>query len=83
MDLKIGKVTWEDDVDEAFKERRKNKWPLKEVAGFSILGYMVCTYFNCHEYCMWFKLLFLSLKQVDNHVLIFFHTLYFASSKIR
>lgn len=42
MDIKIGKVTWDDDAPEAFKERRKNKWPLKEVLGFSILGYMVC-----------------------------------------
>lgn len=42
MDIKIGKVTWEDDVDESFKERRKRKWPLREIAGFSILGFMVC-----------------------------------------
>ena len=41
MDIKIGKVTWEDDVDESFKERRKRKWPLRESAGFSILGFMV------------------------------------------
>lgn len=43
MDIKIGKVTWDDDADETFKERRKNEWPLREVTGFSILGYMVRT----------------------------------------
>ena len=42
MDIKIGKVTWEDDADESLKERRKRKWPLREIAGFSILGFMVC-----------------------------------------
>jgi len=43
MDMKIGKVTWEDDAAEEFKARRKNKWPLRDIVGFSILGYMVCT----------------------------------------
>lgn len=42
MDIKIGKVTWDDGVDEQFKERRRKKWPLKEITGFSILGFMVC-----------------------------------------
>lgn len=41
MDIKIGRVTWEDDMDHKFRERRRMKWPLKEITGFSILGYMV------------------------------------------
>ena len=43
MDIKIGKVTWEDDATKALKERRKKNWPLRDLAGFSIVGYMVCT----------------------------------------
>ena len=39
MDIKM---TWEDNADETFKERRQKKWPLREVTGFSILGFMVC-----------------------------------------
>jgi len=44
MDIKIGKVTWDDDVDDKFKEERRKKWPLKEITGFSILGFMVCAF---------------------------------------
>lgn len=44
MDIKMGRVTWDDNADETFRERRRKKWPLKEVTGFSILGFMV--YFN-------------------------------------
>ena len=42
MDIKIGRVTWDDDMDEKIRERRRMKWPLKEITGFSILGFMVC-----------------------------------------
>ena len=42
MDIKIGRVTWDDDADETFRERRRMKWPLREITGFSILGFMVC-----------------------------------------
>lgn len=41
MDIKIGRVTWDDDADETFRERRRMKWPLREITGFSILGFMV------------------------------------------
>lgn len=50
MDIKIGKVTWDDDVDDKFKETRKKKWPLKKITGFSILGFMVCV-FICYIIC--------------------------------
>ncbi|XP_068705407.1 inositol polyphosphate multikinase-like [Montipora foliosa] len=40
MDIKIGRITWEDDVDE-WVIKKKDKWPLRKLAGFSILGYMV------------------------------------------
>ena len=52
MDIKIGKVTWDDDVDNKFKEERRKKWPLKEITGFSILGFMVCAslcYIHVHS----------------------------------
>ncbi|KAL9961500.1 hypothetical protein ACROYT_G030454 [Oculina patagonica] len=58
MDIKIGRVTWEDDMDQKFRERRRMKWPLKEITGFSILGYMVYNHSrSCYErynreYCM-------------------------------
>jgi len=58
MDMKIGKVTWEDDAAEEFKARRKNKWPLRDIVGFSILGYMVYNHKTCcyerymREWCM-------------------------------
>ena len=42
MDIKIGRVTWDDHMDEKVRERRKMKWPLKLITGFSILGFMVC-----------------------------------------
>ncbi|XP_020608182.1 inositol polyphosphate multikinase-like isoform X1 [Orbicella faveolata] len=50
MDIKIGKVTWDDDVDDKFKEERRKKWPLKEITGFSILGFMVYNHRrSCYE----------------------------------
>lgn len=51
MDIKMGRVTWEDNADETFKERRQKKWPLREVTGFSILGFMVYNHQKCcHEH---------------------------------
>ncbi|XP_067047804.1 inositol polyphosphate multikinase-like [Acropora muricata] len=40
MDIKIGRITWDDDEEE-WVIRKKDKWPLRKLAGFSILGYMV------------------------------------------
>ena len=56
MDIKIGKVTWDDDVDEKLKERRRKKRPLKEITGFSILGFMVYAAFICCTYTKCFVL---------------------------
>lgn len=51
MDIKMGRVTWDDHADETFRERRRKKWPLKEVTGFSILGFMVYNHQTCcHEH---------------------------------
>ena len=49
MDIKIGKVTWDDDASRILKERRKQMWPLREVTGFSILGYMVGNFLDCEQ----------------------------------
>ena len=49
MDIKIGRITWEDDVEE-WVIKKKDKWPLRKLVGFSILGYMVgndeCFFFH-------------------------------------
>ena len=42
MDIKIGKVTWDDDADEKLKEQKRTRWPLKDITGFVIPGFMVC-----------------------------------------
>ena len=42
MDIKIGKVTWDDDADEKFKEKKRTMWRLKDITGFYIPGFMVC-----------------------------------------
>jgi len=42
MDIKIGRITWDNDEEE-WVIRKNDKWPLRKLAGFSILGYMVST----------------------------------------
>lgn len=67
MDIKIGRITWDDNEDE-WVIRKKDKWPLRKLAGFSILGYMVGTGQFEHNYiiCGLFLICNLSKKNTTS-----------------
>ena len=41
LDVKIGRVTWDQTADQEKINSRRRKWPLQNTLGFSILGFRV------------------------------------------